>query len=106
MPDSRPDAGAAETVVTAQAKFHCPACGGEAQWNPAKQLLICPFCGTESPATLETRKTDTVVVEHDLVAALRDIPDAARARLMEIADRCPVHETLTHEIKIRSRLVG
>jgi uncharacterized OsmC-like protein len=24
---------------------------------------------------------------------------------MEIADRCPVHETLTHEIKIRSRLV-
>ena len=34
-----------------------------------------------------------------------DIPEAARARLMEIADRCPVHETLTHEIKIRSRLV-
>jgi uncharacterized OsmC-like protein len=26
--------------------------------------------------------------------------------LMEIADRCPVHETLTHEIKIRSRLVA
>jgi uncharacterized OsmC-like protein len=24
---------------------------------------------------------------------------------MEIADRCPVHRTLTHEIKIRSRLV-
>ena len=21
-------------------------------WNPAKQALICPFCGTESPATL------------------------------------------------------
>jgi len=35
-----------------------------------------------------------------------DIPDDARKRLMEIADRCPVHETLTHEIKIRSRLVG
>ena len=34
-----------------------------------------------------------------------DIPEAARARLVEIADRCPVHETLTHEIKIRSRLV-
>jgi len=34
-----------------------------------------------------------------------DVPEAARARLMEIADRCPVHETLTHEIKIRSRLV-
>ena len=38
MPDSKPDTGAAETVVTAQAKYHCPACGGEAQWNPAKEL--------------------------------------------------------------------
>ena len=35
-----------------------------------------------------------------------DVPEAARTRLMEIADRCPVHETLTHEIKIRSRLVS
>ena len=34
-----------------------------------------------------------------------DIPDEARARLMEIADKCPVHGTLTHEVKIRSRLV-
>ena len=35
-----------------------------------------------------------------------EVPEAALARLMEIADRCPVHETLTHEIKIRSRLVS
>jgi uncharacterized OsmC-like protein/alpha/beta superfamily hydrolase len=35
-----------------------------------------------------------------------DVSEAARARLMEIADRCPVHQTLTHEIKIRSRLVS
>jgi uncharacterized OsmC-like protein/alpha/beta superfamily hydrolase len=35
-----------------------------------------------------------------------DVPEAAKARLMEIADRCPVHQTLTHEIKIRSRLVS
>ena len=34
-----------------------------------------------------------------------DVPEAMRARLMEIADKCPVHKTLTHEIKIRSRLV-
>ena len=27
-----------------------------------------------------------------------------RARLMEIADRCPVHRTLEHEIKVRSQL--
>jgi hypothetical protein len=78
MPDSKPEAANPETVVAAQAKFHCPACGGEAQWNPAKQRLVCPFCGTESPVKLESRQTDTVIVEHDLVAALRNIPDDAR----------------------------
>jgi uncharacterized OsmC-like protein/fermentation-respiration switch protein FrsA (DUF1100 family) len=35
-----------------------------------------------------------------------DVPETARARLMEIADKCPVHQTLTHEIKIRSRFVA
>jgi uncharacterized OsmC-like protein/alpha/beta superfamily hydrolase len=34
-----------------------------------------------------------------------DLPDAERARLLAIADRCPVHATLTHELKIRTRLV-
>jgi hypothetical protein len=65
-------------VASAREKFHCPACGAEANWNPAKQKLICPFCGTESPATLEMRGADTVIVEHDLVAALRAIPDSDR----------------------------
>ena len=31
------------------------------------------------------------------------LDDEQRARLMEIADRCPVHRTLTSEIKIESR---
>src|SRR5689334_1731177 len=69
MPDSN---------VTAREKFACPACGADAQWNPAKQALVCPFCGTESPATLQKRGAETVIVEHDLVAALRDVPDARR----------------------------
>lgn len=64
--------------ATARHKFECPACGAEAHWNAAKQALICPFCGTESPAKLQMRGADTVVVEHDLVAALRGIPDAKR----------------------------
>ncbi len=63
----------AETV--ALSKFTCPACGGEAVWNPAKQRLVCPFCGTESPAN-ETPAG--AIVEHDLVAALRGIGDEAR----------------------------
>jgi uncharacterized OsmC-like protein/alpha/beta superfamily hydrolase len=34
-----------------------------------------------------------------------ELPDDVRSRLLEIADKCPVHETLTHEIKVRTRLV-
>jgi putative redox protein len=34
-----------------------------------------------------------------------DVDEASRARLLEIAEKCPVHKTLTHEIKIRSRLM-
>jgi ribosomal protein S27E len=65
-----------QAETSALQKFACPACGGEAVWNPAKQKLVCPFCGTESPAKLieGTGK----VVEHDLVAALRGIGDDAR----------------------------
>lgn len=65
-------------IATAREKFHCPACGAEAHWNPTRQALICPFCGTESPATLQTLGTETVIVEHDLASALRSIPDEAR----------------------------
>jgi DNA-directed RNA polymerase subunit RPC12/RpoP len=75
---AEPAAPAADAIATAREKYHCPACGAEANWNPAKQALVCPFCGTESPATLETRGADTVIVEHDLAAALRGIPDSAR----------------------------
>lgn len=65
--------------VTAQKKLSCPACGGEAQWNPARQALVCPFCGTVSPAQAQLAPTgEQVIVEHDLVAALRGIPDSQR----------------------------
>ena len=64
-----------EPVAAAREKFACPACGGEAVWNPAKGKLVCPFCGTESPARLTA---DGTIVEHDLVTALRAVPDAAR----------------------------
>ena len=61
--------------LSAQQKLACPACGGEAQWNPAKQALVCAYCGTESPYTL---KDGGEVIEHDLVAALKAIPQSAR----------------------------
>jgi Zn finger protein HypA/HybF involved in hydrogenase expression len=63
----------------AHKKFSCPACGGEAQWNPGKQALICPYCGATSPAQIElTASGEEVIKENDLVAALRSIPDAQR----------------------------
>lgn len=33
-----------------------------------------------------------------------ELTDEQRQRLLEIANRCPVHRTLTSEIKVRSRL--
>jgi hypothetical protein len=65
--------------ATAQKKFSCPACGAEAQWNPAKKLLVCPFCGTTSPAQVELDAAGVEVIkELDLVTALRSVPDNKR----------------------------
>ena len=33
-----------------------------------------------------------------------DLTDAQRQRMLEIADRCPVHQTLHNEIKVRTEL--
>jgi hypothetical protein len=60
----------------ALAKHECPACGAQAEWNPATQTLACPFCGTESPYQID-RETGTVL-ELDLVTTLRDLPDEER----------------------------
>ena len=64
--------------ATARQKYSCPACGGEAVWNPAKQALVCAFCGTVSPAKIDGGEVGGAVVEHDLVTALRKIPDDQR----------------------------
>ncbi|MFB3855538.1 MAG: zinc ribbon domain-containing protein [Vicinamibacterales bacterium] len=62
--------------ISAIQKHACPACGAQAEWNPGKQRLVCPFCGTESPYEFDT---DTgKIVEIDLVAALREMPESAR----------------------------
>lgn len=62
--------------VTALDTHECPACGAQAEWNPASQKLVCPFCGTESPYVIdrETGKAE----ELDLVAALRELGDDER----------------------------
>jgi putative redox protein len=56
----------------------------------------CEDCETREGKLDEIRRE--VTIEGDLDAAQRQ-------RLLEIADKCPVHRTLTSEIKIRTRLV-
>ena len=67
--------------VEALEKHPCPACGAQAEWNPGKQKLICPFCGTESPYKIDAA-TGTIE-ELDLVKALREMPDDQRGWLAE-----------------------
>ncbi|MCE9518312.1 MAG: zinc ribbon domain-containing protein [Verrucomicrobia bacterium] len=62
--------------LSAKRKFPCPACGAEAEWNPAKQMLVCPFCGTQSQA--EIKSDGTLVEENDLITALNSIPEGDR----------------------------
>jgi uncharacterized OsmC-like protein/alpha/beta superfamily hydrolase len=57
----------------------------------------CAHCATQ------TGKVDHIQRELELAGEL----DAEqRARLLEIADRCPVHRTLTSEVSIVTRLLG
>jgi Zn finger protein HypA/HybF involved in hydrogenase expression len=75
-------------VATAREKFPCPACGAEAQWNPDKHALICPFCGTESPVVLSLRTAGTEIAEHDLAEALRGVGAVRGWRADKSAVRC------------------
>lgn len=63
----------AESV--AREKFACQACGAEAQWNPAKKALVCPYCGAESPAEIPAGGK---IKENDLATALAQIDDEHR----------------------------
>jgi len=62
--------------VTAISKFACPGCGGEAVWTPSKHALVCPYCGTVSPA--ELKADGSLIEENDLVTALRTMPEDQR----------------------------
>ena len=57
-----------DTVETLD-RHACPECGGKAEWNPGKQVLCCPYCGTEfnvdGPPPLPN-----AVEERDLLAEL------------------------------------
>ncbi|WP_449467956.1 hypothetical protein [Stenotrophomonas humi] len=54
-------------------KHPCPECGGDLQWNAAKQALACPYCGTIVPLSEAAESVgdgSVGVVEQDLLDAL------------------------------------
>ena len=55
-------------------------------------------------ADCETKEGKLDQIERELVLSGR-LDATQRAKLAEIADKCPVHRTLTSEIKIRTRIV-
>lgn len=64
--------------IKALGKRACPDCGGEMEWNAAKQVLACPYCGfvpKEQPTRGEGAGT---IHEHDLEAALTEVGDERR----------------------------
>lgn len=40
------------------------------------------------------------------IALVGDLTDEQRTRLLQIAEKCPVHRTLTASVDVRTRLVG
>lgn len=75
-PPPQPPPPPAPAEIGALEKHACAACGAPVEWNPAKQELACPFCGTVAPAELD-RETGKVR-EIDLVRALREMPEDRR----------------------------
>jgi hypothetical protein len=68
------------TDVAALDKYPCAACGAQAEWNPAKQALVCSFCGTTTPFSIDA---NGAILELDLAKALRELPDESRGWLAE-----------------------
>lgn len=67
--------------ITALQKYPCAACGAQAEWNPSKQALVCPFCGTVTPFAVDA--ATGAIQELDLAAALRDLPEDGRGWMAE-----------------------
>jgi len=57
----------------------------------------------EDCAECETKQGMLDRIEREIAVA-GDVSDEQRARVLEIAEKCPVHRTLTSEIDIRTRL--
>ncbi len=57
----------------------------------------------EDCAECETKQGMLDRIEEE-IAVTGDLTDEQRVKVLEIADKCPLHRTLTSEIQIRTRL--
>jgi hypothetical protein len=64
------------STIEALEKHPCAACGAQAEWDPAAQVLRCPYCGTVSPYEVDTETGR--IRENDLVRTLRELGDDER----------------------------
>lgn len=65
-------------------------------WHSKIHAKDCDDCETKDG------RIDRIEMEIHLDGALSD---EQRAKLMEVAGKCPIHQTLTHEINIKTRAV-
>ncbi len=66
-------------------------------WMRKVKAADCPDCTTKEGEVTEMMRD---------ISLEGDLTDEQKARLIEIANKCPVHKTLSGEIKIRTHLVG
>ena len=64
--------------VTALGKRPCADCGGELEWNAAKQVLACPYCGFVPKDQPSTATATGGIIEHNLETALAGTSDDKR----------------------------
>ena len=107
--------------ITALDKYPCAACGAQAQWNPAKQLLVCPFCGSSAPFSVDaaTQKIEelvhqlrghvtVIIVTHNMQQAARVSDRTAFMLLGELVENAPTSEMFTtpHDSRTEAYITG
>ena len=65
-------------------------------WHSKIHAMDCDDCETKEG------RIDRIEMEIHIDGTLTD---EQRAKLMEVAGKCPIHQTLTHEINIKTRAV-
>jgi hypothetical protein len=90
----------------------CPACGAEARWDAGKQALVCPYCGTVSPAELASDGSiaayrpgiavlNNVSLDHKSLEELRGLIAVA---VVKVPSDVPSRESWTSKLGLASTL--